>query len=145
MNESLETRVRRLEDLAAIQALFVAYGEQLDEGDFDGYAGLFAEDGELLLGPLGRAKGRTAIRDLMAGIVGERVGTTRHIVSSPRVTLAGDTAAATVMWTALAVDDDGRPVVSAVGHHVDELVRVDGRWCFQRRKGELNLPASVPF
>ena len=50
-------RLQRLEDLQAIHQLFVDYGAFLDAGDLDGYASLFADDGELLLGPLGRATG----------------------------------------------------------------------------------------
>jgi ketosteroid isomerase-like protein len=54
-----------MEDLLAIQQLFVDYGAFLDAGDLDGYASLFADDGEVLLGPLGRATGPDAIKELM--------------------------------------------------------------------------------
>ena len=46
----------------------------------------------MLLGPLGRAKGRAEIKDLMATALADKVGTTFHIISSPRVTLDGDRA-----------------------------------------------------
>ena len=58
----LAERVRRLEDLAAINQLFIDYGAHLDAHDFDAYASLFDEDGEVLLGPLGRAKGPAEIK-----------------------------------------------------------------------------------
>ena len=60
--ERLDARVRRLEDVQAIHQLFIDHGEHLDAGDFDAFAELFAEDGEVLLGPLGRAKGRARSR-----------------------------------------------------------------------------------
>jgi uncharacterized protein (TIGR02246 family) len=141
---TVEERLTRLEDLAAIHQLFVDYGEHLDAGDFDAYAQLFAEDGEVLLGPMGRAKGRDAIRDLMTAALADRVGTTYHIVSSPRVALDGDTATSTVMWSVAAIADDGLARVTMVGHHVDQLVKREGRWYFQRRKGLVNLPAAMP-
>jgi len=71
--------------------------------------------------------------------IGE-VGKTYHVISSPRVTLAGDTASSTVMWTVIARNPDETPLLTMVGHHVDTLVRVDGRWLFQRRKGVVHIP-----
>jgi uncharacterized protein (TIGR02246 family) len=144
VSESLESRLQRLEDRQAINQLFIDYGEHLDAGDFDAYAELFAEDGEVLLGPMGRAKGRAEIKELMTATLADRVGSTFHIVSSPRVELDGDQATATVMWSVAAMGDDGLARVTMVGHHIDRLVRVDGRWYFQRRKGVVNLPATMP-
>jgi hypothetical protein len=57
MNDRIEARLRHLEDLASIHQLFIDYGLALDAGDFTTYANLFARDGELLLGPMGRATG----------------------------------------------------------------------------------------
>jgi ketosteroid isomerase-like protein len=144
MSDELEARVRRLEDLLAIQQLFIDYGEHLDSGDFDAYSTLFADDGEVLLGPLGRARGPQAIKDLMVSTFGDGVGKSYHIVSSPRVALDGDTAKSTVMWSVVGSDADGRATLTMLGHHIDDLVRVDGRWFFQRRRGVMNVPAVLP-
>ena len=144
MTGALEARVQRLEDLMAIHQLFIDYGEHLDAGDFDAYSALFAEDGEVLLGPIGRVKGRQAIKDLMVTSLAGSVGSTYHIISSPRVTLDGNTATATVMWTVIGRDDDGQPRLTMVGHHHDELVRVEDRWYFQRRRGVMNAPTVYP-
>jgi hypothetical protein len=72
------------------------------------------------------------------------VGSTFHIVSSPRITLSGDTASSTVMWSVAASADDGLARLSMVGHHVDDLVRTSDGWRFQRRRGIVNLPARLP-
>jgi uncharacterized protein (TIGR02246 family) len=144
MSESLEARVGRLEDLLAINQLFIDYGEYLDAGDFEAYAGLFAEDGQVRLGPMGTATGRAEIQALMTAAIGERIGQTFHIVSSPRIALAGDRAQSTVMWSVASLADDGLARVTMVGHHLDELVKHDGRWYFQRRKGVVNLPGRMP-
>ena len=66
----LAQRVQRLEDLMAIHQLFIDYGRYLDAGDVDAYASLFAEDGEVMLGPLGRARGPAAIKELMGKALG---------------------------------------------------------------------------
>jgi uncharacterized protein (TIGR02246 family) len=143
-DDALAQRVQRLEDLMAIQQLFIDYGRHLDAGDLDAYASLFAEDGEVLLGPLGRAKGRTAIRELMMRALGGRQGGSYHIISSPQVVLDGDRATATVMWTVIARTAQGDPALTMVGHHVDVLRREPEGWRFVRRKGHVDLPAAMP-
>ena len=57
MTDDLAARVQRLEDRLEIHQLFIDYGLALDAGDFDVYAALFAEQGEVLLGPMGRGEG----------------------------------------------------------------------------------------
>ena len=140
----LLARLQRLEDLQAIHQLFVDYGDRLDAGDLDGYADLFTDDGELLLGPLGRAQGRDAIKEMMAPSLAGLVGRSFHQISNPRVTLDGDRATAVVMWTVIQVDDAGRPVMPMMGHHEDDLVRDGGRWRIRRRKGFVDIPAAMP-
>ena len=137
-------RLQRLEDLAAIHQLFVDYGDRLDAGDLDGYAELFTDDGELLLGPVGRAQGREAIKALMAPTLEGLVGRSFHQISNPRVTLDGDRATTVVMWTVIQVDDRGRPRMPMMGHHEDEVVRDGDRWRFRRRKGFVDIPSVMP-
>jgi uncharacterized protein (TIGR02246 family) len=144
MTESIDARVQRLEDLLEIHQLFVDYGLALDAGDFDAYAALFAKDGEVLLGPMGRAKGRDEIRALMVGVLSGGVGSSFHIISSPQVQLDGDTATSQVMWSVVNLDDDGRTRLSMLGRHRDDLVREDGRWVFARRRGFVDLPRVLP-
>lgn len=144
MTDSIEARLQRLEDLQAITQLFIDYGEHLDAGDFHAYAQLFAEDGEVLLGPMGSAVGRAEIEALMTSVLSDRVGTTFHIVSSPRIELGGDTATATVMWSVATAADDGLARISMVGHHVDDLIRTPDGWRFRRRRGLVNLPGRLP-
>jgi ketosteroid isomerase-like protein len=140
----LEERLRRLEDLAAINQLFIDYGAHLDAHDFDAYARLFDEDGEVLLGPLGRAKGPADIKTLMERTMGPTGGQSFHVVSSPVVTLQGDRAEARVMWTVIQQDDTGRAQVGMIGHHRDQLIRRDGRWRFLRRAGHVDIPSAYP-
>ncbi len=142
MADSIEARLQRLEDRDAIHQLFFDYGHYLDRGNVDAYAELFAEDGEVLLGPMGRAKGRENIRELMTGVLGHG-GNSVHIISSPKVDLHGDTASSEAMWTVLSMDSNGKPVVTLVGRHHDELVRLDGRWYFARRRGVVDIPTAM--
>ncbi len=141
---SLEERLRRVEDLLEIHQLFVDYGAHLDAGRFDDYAALFSAEGEISMGPLGRARGREAIRDLMAGTLAGRVEESYHIISSPVVQLEGDEATSEVMWSVIHRDADGQPRLTMCGRHRDRLVREDGRWRFARRKGYVDIPATYP-
>jgi ketosteroid isomerase-like protein len=140
--DDLEARVQELEDMAAIHQLFVDYGAYLDAHDFASYASLFAEDGEILLGPLGRAKGPDQIRALMEGTMGPGSAQSFHVISSPVVTLDGDRAYSQVMWTVIQQDGAGRPKVGMIGHHKDDLVKVDGCWKFLRRAGYVDIPSA---
>lgn len=141
---SVEERLRRVEDVLEIQQLFVDYGAHLDAGRFDEYAALFSEEGEISLGPMGRAKGREAIRDLMAATLAGNVGNSYHIISSPMVQLNGDEATSEVMWSVIHRDTDGQARLSMCGRHRDRLVREDGRWRFARRRGYIDIPSAYP-
>ena len=140
----VEDRVRRLEDIVEIHQLFVDYGLALDAGDFDAYAELFAEDGEVLLGPMGRANGRENIKALMSGTLSGRAGSSFHIISSPQVTLDGDTATSQVMWSVVTADESGKAAMTMIGRHRDDLVREDGRWKIARRRGYVDIPKAMP-
>jgi uncharacterized protein (TIGR02246 family) len=143
MGDDLQDRVRRLEDMLEIQQLFVDYGHHLDAGDFEAYASLFAKEGEVLLGPIGRAKGPDQIRALMEKTLDGDVGRSFHVISSPMVALRGDTATSDVMWTVVRREADGQPSLSMIGRHRDKLVREDGRWRFLERRGFIDIPSVM--
>ena len=141
---SIEQRLRRLEDLEEIRQLFVDYGQYLDAGDFEAYADLFAADGEVRLGPMGSAQGRDQIKALMEQALAGVIGTSYHLITSPRVQIDGDTATSEVMWTVIQRGPDGAPVVSMIGRHRDELVRENDRWRFRKRRGFVDIPSAMP-
>jgi uncharacterized protein (TIGR02246 family) len=142
--DSLAERLRRLEDLEEIRQLFVDYGRHLDAGDVHAYAALFADDGEILLGPIGRAKGRAAIIELMTKVKEGASTASYHLITSPVIRLAGDRATSDVQWTVIRPGADGTLKVSMFGRHEDELVRERGRWRISRRRGRVDVPASLP-
>lgn len=142
---SLEERLQRLEDRDAIHQLFIDYGRHLDAGDIDAYAALFCEDGEVMLGPMGKVKGRQGIHALMSKVLDGKVGSAFHVISSPRVELAGDTATSEVMWTVVQRDPEGKPKLTSMGRHRDQLRRdSDGVWRIAERRGYVDLPAKLP-
>lgn len=144
MSESLEARLSRLESILEIQQLFVDYGLALDDGDFTRYSELFAVDGSIALGPMGKANGRPAIKQLMERTMEGRVGTSRHIISSPQVQIdaSGDRATSQVMWTVVHRGPDGQPVLTMMGRHHDDLVRENGHWKILNRRGSIDIPST---
>ena len=140
---SIEERLQRLEDRDAIHQIFVDYGRHLDQGNWDAYAALFAEDGEVLLGPMGRASGRANIQELMTTTLTPGLGTTYHLITSPDVKLDGDTASAEVMWSVVVMGENGKPAIGMVGRHMDTLVRTPEGWRIKRRAGDLSLPSVM--
>jgi uncharacterized protein (TIGR02246 family) len=143
-DQGLEARLRRLEDLEEIRQLFVDYGYNLDSGDFAAYSRLFADDGEILLGPIGRATGPEAIRALMEKTLSGRAGASYHIIANPIVQLDGDRATSDVMWAVVTRRDDGSADMSMVGRHRDVLTREKGGWKFKRREGLVDIPSRYP-
>jgi uncharacterized protein (TIGR02246 family) len=143
-DDTIGERLQRLEDLEEIRQLFVDYGHHLDRHDFESYADLFAEDAELLLGPIGRVQGREAISRHMREVLPGDGGGSFHLVTSPRISIDGDRARAEVMWSVVTRGADGQPALSMLGRHRDVLVREGGRWLFQRREGHIDVPARYP-
>src|SRR5690349_2056439 len=66
---TVEQRLRRLEDEAAIRRILIDYAATQDARDYDAYAALFAKDGECVNGK-SVYKGRPAIRQLLVGLYG---------------------------------------------------------------------------
>jgi uncharacterized protein (TIGR02246 family) len=143
-DDTLEERLRRVEDVLEIHQLCNDYGRYLDSRDFAAFATLFARDGEILLGPVARAAGPEGIRHAMERAVGGPPGESLHIIGTPSVQLDGDTATTEVMWTVLHRQEDGTPALTMVGRHLDDLVREDGRWRIKRRRGYVDIPSALP-
>ena len=143
MLENIEKRLQRAEDLLAIQQLFNEYASYLDAGEFNRYAALFSANGEVKLGPMGRAVGPVAIEALMIKHLAANVGQSYHIISNPIVQLDGDSATTEVMWTVILRSKDDKPVVGMMGKHRDKLVRENGAWLFLERAGFVDIPAAM--
>lgn len=80
-----------LVDRAQISDLLYRFARALDEKDFEGYAGLYAEDGELVL-PWGGHRGRAGLAEHVRGDLGG-FGATHHISSNHLIEVDGDSAA----------------------------------------------------
>jgi ketosteroid isomerase-like protein len=141
--DSLEARLKRLEDLAEIERLIMDYRRHLDARDLHAYSRLFCDDGEWS-GNTGSAKGPDAIEAMLT----ERLApnppapgaTTWHVVSIPVIEIDGDEATASATWALIRRGAGDVPELALLGHYDDVLARENGRWKFKRRTAQIDIP-----
>jgi SnoaL-like protein len=128
------------EDRAAIEDLQARYLFALDFHDPDLYVSTFTEDGVLDYGS-GDVKGRQAIKEVIARmpsprpVEGKRAGAARHNISNIVIKVDGNKAIGRSYWFHYSNDNpDRRGVFDGFGHYEDELIKVNGKWLFTKRK-----------
>ena len=150
----VESRLRALEDRAAIERLLMRYAAALNTQDADTYVSLFTPDAQFELRRaideppfLGPFKGRDALRKQWfpegAGSVDasgrHAFGPMRHVTTNYEIDVRGD--AATVRAFFIEVVSNGPnippgskpPTIHAMGRYEDELVKQGGQWFFSKR------------
>jgi hypothetical protein len=156
---SMESRMQRQEDTESIRHLLREYGRRLDAGDLQGYANLFATDGEWI-GGFGAVKGRANIAPFMeknmrtplpsvegkaAAEAPPRPGPRGvHLMTNEIIEVNGDRATAWSKWTYMTRSVDNKPVPALVGHYDDTLVREKGEWKFLKRVVTGEIPYAEP-
>ena len=139
---TVEERLRRLEDLEAIDRLFNDYGRYLDTKDFEPCSQLFADEGEFVL-PFDVVKGPGGVLKVMKEMLGrdlaEEPGKDIHVLSNTIVDLDGDRATASSFWIYVTPDESEYPQIAQMGHYEDVLVRERGSWKFQRRDAQRDI------
>jgi uncharacterized protein (TIGR02246 family) len=143
---TLEQRVQRLEDVAAIQRVLVEYSARIDARDFAGYAALFAQDGTWQNGTTVR-RGREEIQAMLVGLFGTpEAGFVNaedyHLVSNPQVDVQGDRATARSRHLLVMRGENGQPQPMLAGLYEDELIREDGGWKILRRVDNPVMPTA---
>jgi hypothetical protein len=128
------------EDRAAIEDLQARYLFALDFHDPDLYVSTFTADGVLDYGS-GEVKGRQAIKDVIARmpspapVAGLRAAAARHNISNIVIKVDGDKAVSRSYWFHYSNDNpQRRGVFDGFGHYEDELVKINGKWLFTKRK-----------
>lgn len=143
---TVEQRLQRLEDEAAIRRILIDYAATQDARDYDAYAALFAKDGEWVNGK-SVYKGRPAIRQLLVGLYGTPpsgyVNTESfHLTYNPQIELNGDRATARSRHLLIMRGAKGEPTPMLAGRYEDELIREDGQWKILRRVDYPVMPTA---
>jgi SnoaL-like domain len=129
------------EDRSAIEDLQARYLFAMDFGDPDLYVTTFTEDGILDVGS-GEIRGRKAIHEVIAKMPnprttenGLRPASGRHNISNIVLKIDGNRAVGRAYWFHYSNNNpERRPVFDGYGHYEDELVKVNGRWLFTKRR-----------
>ncbi len=143
---ALEARVQALEDHQAIQRVITNYSAYLDARDYDGYVGLFTEDGVWANGAT-RREGQAEIREMLTGLFGEvEPGfvnlSSFHQIGNFEIDVDGDTATAKSRFVFVMRGEGGAPTPSLSGQYHDRLVRVDGTWKIAERVDHTVMPTA---
>lgn len=96
MPDSLEARLRALEDKEAIRELIARYGPLADSGDSEGVAALWINEGSYTVGGMAEARGRVAIAGLIDGETHRQLmqDGCAHLLGPVAIELNGDVAVA---------------------------------------------------
>jgi hypothetical protein len=136
-DNSVETRLQRMEDKDAIHGLLVDYGRALDARDFKAYGELFAKDGTWK-GGMGSATSPANIAKMVADgfsrMAPSLYENSNHVMTSFDIEVNGDTGKAWSRWLWVVVGTDSKPRVERAGRYEDTLVRENGKWKFKTRQ-----------
>jgi uncharacterized protein (TIGR02246 family) len=143
---TLEQRIQAVEDQLAIQRVITDYSAFLDARDYDGYVGLFTEDGVWQNGAT-RREGRAEIRAMLTGLFGEPDPdfvnrSSFHQIGNFEIDVDGDTARAKSRFVFVMRGERGAPTPALSGQYHDELVRVGGRWMIRHRVDHTVMPTA---
>src|SRR5689334_9879924 len=132
------------DDRAEIENLSNRYMVAVDAGDIETVMSTWAEDGVLdWVG--GVENGKAAIRKAMSNFGGARAVTipegatsrprTHHQIINHVIDVNGNTAKTVAYWFAMTNNTPQKDVqLLYFGHYEDELVKVNGKWLFKKRK-----------
>ena len=136
-----DPNLARLLDRQAIEQLLAGdYPHVLDTRDFDAYAALYTEDGELSLQG-NTVKGRAAIKAFVGALPAEpRV---IHPITNLSYTIDGDTATGGAYWQDIGLTS-GTPGVLIAGRYEDTLRKVNGQWQIAKRNIVIEFAPPAP-
>lgn len=121
------------DDRAAIIDLAVAYGQAVDDGDFDALRNLFTVDATAELG----GSGQTGIDEICARLSAALSPYLRweHHLGDHEVAIDGDTATARCSVHAIHFRREGEspPIYTVVGAYEDRLLRTGAGWRITHR------------
>jgi 3-phenylpropionate/cinnamic acid dioxygenase small subunit len=121
-----------LDDERAIQRLMSRYCHTVDDGAFDEFAQLWADDAEFVL----RGETATGPAAIAAVISGRQTPELRglHVSVNVIIDVDGDSARAVSDFVFMRREGGPDPIVRFIGRYADRFVRTPEGWRFRRRE-----------
>lgn len=148
-NLSVEDRLRRLEDIHAVENLKYAYTEALDNGyELDDICSLFAPDARWCAKGFGDYRGTAEIRGFFENL-SQSVTFARHFAMSPRIEISDDGTEATSRFYLLCLYRIGRDETSSeipgiiIGAYRDSLKRTEDGWLYEEMLIDIHFSGSL--
>ena len=144
--ESVESRLRELEDREEIRQLLVDYGRTIDQRDFGAFSGLFAKNAEYIGGGGTEAvRGPAAIAKSLEDIIRQNPTGFRspsfHLFANEILQVNGDEATSSSKGIFVVPGENNQPAMVMLATYSDVLTREDGRWKFKKRVVHADIPA----
>jgi len=130
MSESLEARVRRLEEIEAIKRLKYKYCYAVDAYNVDEILETFDDNAEADYGPLGQYKGKQEIRRFFAEIIPKTLPFFVHMVHNGSIDVQGDEATGVWYFDVPAIHAGLDKAVWIAGRYDERYRKIDGKWKF---------------
>lgn len=121
-------------DERAIERMIVDYAAANDAGEWDRVAAMYLPDGRMSR-PTATDAFISGADAILAAFRARPARASRHVIANIRVTVDGDTAAATSQI--LLFTGAGQPPL--VGTYADRLARTPDGWRFAERRGSLDF------
>jgi len=149
-SQSIEERLRILEDREEIRQLLIDYGRLLDQRDFPAFARLFIDGSEYISAGTAHAiKGPAAIAGFVEEVFRNNPSGVRfpnfHLFANETIRVKGDEATAASQGFFVVPTEADTPEFVMMATYNDVLVRDNGRWKFKRRVVRMEIPAPAPL
>jgi len=137
------------QDRLEVMELIGRYQRCIDSGDYDAYAENFVPDG-VVEWANGVRHGRAEIRDWVKEMVGRgQVGAEpaflRHFVGLPYIHEGNsERCAARTYMVIFQYDAEGKVAANTHWTYIDDIVKHEGRWLFEKRYMQLDLRTQSP-
>ena len=115
-------------DRVDIDNLFSSYAYMIDDGDADGWIGLFVEDGVFDVPGLNRFEGPEGLRNVCNMVIEGSQGNWRHSATNVLVTPSDHGDEVNVRMRTLVTDWNQDPAGLQFNDYQGTLVRITGHW-----------------
>lgn len=150
--DSINQRLQVLEDKENIRTLLQNYGRYVDDRNWEAFSTLFASKTGTWDGGMGVAKGKKEIIEMMQSTIGSKNTNTSdtglsnlHLLSNEIITVNDDVGEAISKWVFVMTAAEGGPNVVFIGRYLDQLIRENNQWKFQKRKvlSDISTPMQL--